>query len=245
MKRLKGLSLVAFVLLIVFTGGIPQKALAEMSRGTEYVVFDPVLEDSSITIDSDAIPPEEPNILQVTFLKIPDVPSVEGRIDRLLQGITVDLPPEFDHYGYEIRRYMSRIGNAGIYEDDKRLIEEIANVKKARVIVSYWQKALDKEMKEIDLALEKKPATAAVLNAYKQNKSTVRSFLVSLQGWVDSNERFLTYAYETKDEYENYYPEIVFTVQNGDIVDFYNAMLLKQTKLKMIRKYPPFTLMVY
>lgn len=239
--------MVCVSLSFLMTGSFVGSAFSEdyLIQDEEYVVFDPVIKDSSITIDSNDVPPVEPNIIKNPFYKIPELSAVEQRIDRLLQGITIDIPPEYDHYGYEIRRYMAHVGNVKIYEDDKRLIEELANVKKSRVIMSYWQKALDKEIRSIDDLIAEKPITPAMAAKYKQNKSTVRSFLVALQGWLDSNDRFMTRAYQNSAIYENYYPDIVFINQGNEAVDFYNDFLLKQTKLKVIRRYTPFAIMVY
>lgn len=217
----------------------------DLSVAVEYSVFEPVLKDSAVQINPDATPPEEPNIVPVQFLKVPTVTALELRVDQLLQGIKTDTPPEYDHYGYEIRRYMSHIGNPAIFEDDKRLIEEIANVKKARVIVSYWQKALDAEVMALEKLVNESGENPALRTSFKQNKSTVRSFVVALQGWVDANERFLVHAYEIGNLYENFYPEIVFVTQTNDRIDFYNNFVLKQSKLTEIRKYGPFGLMVY
>lgn len=208
-------------------------------------IFEPELKDKSVIVGREDENLDVPNILKTKFLNLPTVSNTEQRIERLLQGITTDIPPEYDHYGYEIRRYMARVGDRGVYESKKRLIEELTNVRKAQVIVDYWQKTLDKELEFLDAQVESVSVSQSAIVMYKQNKSTVRSFLITLKGWVDSNERILSFLVTKQGSYESYYPEIVFNLQSGDVVDFYNSVLLRQTKLKMIRKYPPFSLMVY
>lgn len=211
----------------------------------EVVIFEPELKEKSVVVGSDDVKPEVPNILKAKFLTLPPVSNTEQRIEKLLQGITMDIPPEYDHYGYEIRRYMANVGRVEIYENKDRLIEELTNARKAQVIVDYWQKALNKEFEFIDAQVAANSIAQPAIVMYKQNRSTVRSFMLTLKGWVDANERVLSFLLDKYGEYESYYPEIIFKVQSGDVVDFYNSVLLKQTKLKMIRQYPPFSLMVY
>src|SRR4051812_43914435 len=49
-------------------------------------------------------PPIEPNFIPVKFLKTTPPKTLQERIDRLVEGIKIDTPPEYDYYGYEIRR---------------------------------------------------------------------------------------------------------------------------------------------
>lgn len=79
----------------------------------------PVLKDLAVTIDNDDIPPNEPNIIAIRFQQDKPPKGVVERIQRLTLGITTDMPPEYDVYGYEIRRYMAQVGNAKIYQDDE------------------------------------------------------------------------------------------------------------------------------
>lgn len=230
--------------LFIFVMGVSTSVIASEEKKEE-IIFEPVLKDLSVVIGPEEIKLEVPNILKTKFLNIPQVSNTEQRIEKLLQGITLDIPPEYDHYGYEIRRYMANIGDVGVYESKDRLIEALTNVRKAKVIADYWRKTLDKELEFIDAQVESSAVSQPAIVLYKQNKSTVRTFLLTLKGWIDSNERVFSFLLTKQGEYESYYPEIVFRVQSGDVVDFYNMFLLKQTKLKMIRKYPPFAMMVY
>lgn len=232
-----------YVIAVCFCMFLSINAFAEEAK--DVAIFEPELKDKSVIVGREDEKLEVPNILKAKFLNLPEVTNTEQRIEKLLQGITTDIPPEYDHYGYEIRRYMARVGDVSVYEDKDRLIEELTNVRKAQVIVDYWQKTLDKEIEFLDAQVESVSISQPAIVMYKQNRSTVRSFLLVLKGWVDSNERILSFLLTKQGEYESYYPEIVFRVQSGDVVDFYNSVLLKQTKLKMIRKYPPFSLMVY
>lgn len=219
-----------------------QNAVAEYKP---YIVFDAILKDNTVVVHDSPTPPEEPNILEVTYLNLPAISTFEMRIDRLIQGIMIDVPPEYDHYGYEIRRYMARIGNPEIFENEERLRKELANVKRARIVFSYWQKSVDKEIGELEEYAKNNNISSVARSSYSKNKATVRSFMVALQGWIDSNERFLEHALSAKHTFESFYPDIVFLQQGADVIDFYNNFRAKQSRLEAIRKYRPFSIMVY
>ncbi len=211
--------------------------------------YDPVvmpeMVTTSVVIDSDDKEPVEPNLGEVAFRRVPAYNNFEQRVDTLIHGINKDLAPEFDHYGYGIRRYMARVGNSKIYTDQKYLIQQIKNVRKARVIVTYWKKHLDKEVAEIDEIISNDETVSfATRTAFKQNKAIVTTFLIVLAAWVDSNEQLLMKIYEDPSIYELYYPEVIIQV-NQLRISFYNALVVRQTKLKEIRGYHPFTMMVY
>lgn len=211
-------------------------------------VFMPQLFSTSVTIDDDELPQDEPNIQQVDFLKLPELTSLEERIDRLIHGILTTIPPEYDHYGHEIRRYMADVGNPKIYQDgeDEFLIQRIKNVRKAAVIVKYWKEYLLSEIDDIEKEIEKENAGIlfSTKTAFKQNQTTVKTFLLSLNAWVDANEKLLMNVFDNPGIYEVYYPEIIF-VKPIKRVDYYNAASLQSQKLKDIRAYPPFAMMVY
>lgn len=208
-------------------------------------VFMPKLEAGSIFIDDDNIPPQEPNLLKVKFLKIPPPRSTEGRIERLIHGILVDTPPESDHYGYEIRRYMAKIGNTRIFEDEEYLIEQIRNVRKARVIVEYWQAHIQKEVVELETLVDDMiDAPSIIKTNLRKNKAEARSFMADAQRWIDSNERYLQRVFDLHEYLDLYYPEIVF-LRPHERIEFYNLLNTKQSTLARIKEYEPFSYMVY
>src|SRR5690606_38806905 len=65
-----------------------------------------------------------PTISKIEFTVIPPAATLQERIDRLLHGLRTPVAHEHDHYGYEIRRYMARIGDQEIFQDTERLQEE-------------------------------------------------------------------------------------------------------------------------
>ena len=208
-------------------------------------VFMPVMTSTSVVIDADEVLPQEPNLGQTRFLKYPQVASLEERVARLVYGIETDIKPELDHYGYEIRRYMSHVVNIEIFEDPELLTQELRNIKKARIIGDYWKKHIDQEIREIETIIEEDTSIdLRVRTAFKQNKVAVQTFLISLKSWIDSNERLLLFIRKQPEIYEVIYPEVIVVVPTSR-VEFYNLFATKQAKLKDIQRYQPFALMVY
>ena len=204
----------------------------------------PELTPGSVMIDYDDQPPKEPNIVEISYLKIYPPRSLKERVNRLVHGITMDVPPEYDHYGYEIRRYMATVGNPKVFTDEAFLIEQIKNVRKARVVLRYWQKHIQEEMEQIEKEIEDVDAGSGVRTAYKQNRQETRSFFVDAQSWVDSNERLLMSVFDVFGYVQIEYPELIF-LRPHQRIDFYNAFQARQFKLKEIRRYQSFTIMVY
>ena len=106
----------------------PSLALAQ-SQPDRPVLFleqgDPFANDKIKALQREDVvpPPVEPNIEKVTFLKIDPPRSIKDRVNRLLHGLYTDIPPEFDHYGYEIRRYMAHIAGPNVLSNPERLQE--------------------------------------------------------------------------------------------------------------------------
>ncbi|MGH1378111.1 MAG: hypothetical protein ACRBB3_04750 [Alphaproteobacteria bacterium] len=224
---------------------VPQNtyARAKVTSGTDIVM--PELRSTSVMIDDDDEMPLEPNIGVVKYKKRQPITSMKERVDRLVQGVNKSIPPEFDHYGYEIRRYMAHVGNLEVFENEEYLKDQIKNTRKAAIIYKYWKKALEKEVYDIEEIINNDETISPVIRtAFKQNKTTVRTFLVSLKSWIDSNERLLMHVFNDPEIYEIYYPEIIIANAKAN-VKFYNLSVIKQTKLKEIRVYRPFSVMVH
>jgi len=243
--------LIIFLLTVILCAGVSGKSTYAARGGFETTqsgyeeVVEPKLTNTSVIIDNDARPPLEPNIAPTRFLKYPPVVSLGERVDRLVYGITTDIRPEHDHYGYEIRRYMSTVGNLKIFEDPEFLTEQIKNARKASVIAEYWKKSLNKVILAIQEIMDTDSGVdLRVRTAFKQNKIAAQTFLISLKSWIDANERVLLAVHKNSNIYDVEYPEILIVVPTTR-VDFYNLYATKQAKLKDIQQYQPFALMVY
>lgn len=208
------------------------------------LVFMPTMKDNIITIDVDTTPPNEPNLVQVTFLQDAPPRGLLDRVNRLSHGISVDIPPEYDQYGYEIRRYMASVGNIKIYTDEEFLEEQIRNTRKARVIVRFWQQHLEKELDELEQLISEEDSASSIWTALKQNRQLTRSFVIDLQGWVDANERLLLKIFDLFGYIQLQYPELIF-MRPHERIQFFNLYQIRQAKLNAIKKYQAFALMAY
>ncbi|MGH1455793.1 MAG: hypothetical protein ACRBDI_03340 [Alphaproteobacteria bacterium] len=237
----------AIVLVFVSANSVLAQHFEIATADTDYEdVYMPELFTTSVVIDNDSQLPKEPNLPQIDYIKIPEINSLDERISRLIQGIKTDVAPEYDHYGYEIRRYMARVGNIEILKDgeDDLLIENIKNVRKARVIAEYWKKQLESELEDIRPLVEADGVSFSSRTAFKQNTGTVRTFLISLMAWIDANERVLMNVFDNPGVYDVSYPEVVF-VKPILRVEYFNLMTTRAQKLKDIRQYTSFAFMVY
>ncbi len=243
--KAKSLLVFSFLAVISFSAAAAAKKKAVTTDTQGYdAVYMPELRELVVTIDGDDLPPNEPNIVPVKFQEDKPPRGIMERIQRLTLGISTDTPPEFDVYGYEIRRYMASVGNAKIYYDDEFLVEQLKNAKKARIIASFWQKHLQTEIEEIENIIEEKDSTSSVRTAIKQARLETRSFIIDLQGWIDSNERLLTHILDMQGYIQFEYPEVIF-IRPNERVEFFNRFQARQYKLKEIKKYQPFAMMVY
>ena len=220
--------------------------MAIIDAGTDYEeVIMPELFSTSVVIDNDDIPPKIPLIYTVKFLRLPPLTGNKERVSRLIQGISEVFPPEYDHYGYEIRRYMANSFNKKVLEDNDYLIEQIRNVRKARVVADYWKKFLEKEILEMEEIIKNdKNFSYSLRTAFKQNKVVIRTFLISLNSWIDANDNLLMYAVKNNGMYELLYPEIII-IDSTTRREFYNFYTVKQTKLIDIKEYTSFAMMIY
>ncbi len=220
------------------------KKVYTINSGYDRVVM-PTLKSTSVIIDDDEIVPLEPNMGEVKFLEPPASNSLSERVNRMMQSITLDTRPEYDHYGYEVRRYMSRIGNIRGFSDRAYLFEQIKNVKNAKIVATYWARYLNAETTSIESLIENNHSVSpSVRSQFKKNDSVIKSFMIDLNAWIDTNEKLLTYIYKTMASYEVHYPEIIITTPE-DRIEFYNLQATRQTKLVEIQEYTPFAMMVY
>ncbi len=206
--------------------------------------FQPILLSTSILIDSDETRPIEPVFKNVKYKNNTPFNSIEDRINRLAHGVSEAIPPEFDHYGHEIRKYMAKVGNDSVFTDEEYLKDQIKSVKKARVILDYWSDYLQKEQREIEKTIAIQDVTTTARTNFKQNKAQLKTFLVVLKSWIDANERFLKFIFDNPDIVVIEYPEMIVTEARYRF-DLYNLYAFKQQKLKELQDFQPFEMMVY
>ncbi len=189
-------------------------------------------------------PPSDPSYEKVKYLKAEPPGSLQEQINRLIHGIKVDMPPEYDQYGYEMRRYMAHAGNPEIYQEQTRVKDELNNVLTAKIIFSYWVADLDKQMKEIEAGIEKENASGNARSSYNYNRGVVDAFKIECQSWLDNNESILRFLSENPDIYM--YEDSYLKFRDPDAYEAFAAMFeARQKSRETINKYPPFSMMVY
>ena len=104
---------------------------------------------------------DEPFFEPVKYKKIPPAGSLSERINHLVHGISIDVPPQYDPYGHEVRRYMASIGGPDVFSSREALQAEIANIKKAEIVMDYWIKQFRKEVKAIEAEIEERDAPSS------------------------------------------------------------------------------------
>ena len=189
-------------------------------------------------------PPIEPKIDKVTFMKVEPPRTMKERIDNLLLGIYTDVPPEYDHYGYEIRRYMTHTLSPEVLGDVEKIKAELVNIATARLILSYWQKDIFKRIADIEKELDADTTSTGLRSTFKYNRGIVEDFSSKIRRWLDGNEKFLKFLFENQGAFGFRDPEFLFDEQEDRNMA---VSLLEQHKLALeeIRKFSPFSVMVY
>jgi hypothetical protein len=194
--------------------------------------------------DMDLEQPIEPHFKQVKFINQPPPKTLSERVDRLIHGIKIDIPPQYDHYGYEIRRYMKSILTPHDLHNSLILPEKIKNAKTARVILEYWKKSLNEEMSQIEVELEKGSTTPTLRTTYRYNAGIVNAFIADAYLWIDKNIEFLEFLRENSGEFYVNYP--FYDVPERSVRTKFTELYKKREEgLNHIIVYSPFRAMIY
>ena len=189
-------------------------------------------------------PPSDPLVPKVKFLKLDPPATMQERVDRLIQGIKIDIPPEYDHFGYEIRRYMASAGNEAIYKDRKRLEAELLNVQNARIVFSYWMVELRKEIQIIEAELEAKKDYSTTRSTLNYNRGIVDAFQIEAQSWLANNEELLKFLVENPGTYKLDKSRLVF--QEAEAMQAFAALFKAREESRAhVNEYQPFSMMLY
>lgn len=243
-------TILAFVLVCVAFLGVAGAAHAqedELDKNGALVLFN--IQHKGLYSRQDAMektiePPLEPYFKQVQFLKPEPPKTLTERVDRLIYGIKTDVPPEYDHYGYEIRRYMKSILTPADLINTLVLPEKIQNAKTARIILDYWKKSLLQEMQVIEKEIEATNATSTLRINYKYNAGIVNSFIPDAYLWIDRNIEFLEYLQNITGSFYISYPfyDVPDYTRREKVQKLYDA---REKALESMIAYSPFRAMVY
>lgn len=189
-------------------------------------------------------PPSDPQIPKVKFLKLEPPGSLQDRIDRLIHGIKIDVPPEYDHYGYEIRRYMAHAGNEEIYKDRKRLEQELTNIQNAKVVFSYWMVEIRKEVQGIEAEIEANNGSSGTRTAFNYNRGIVDAFQIEAQSWLNNNEDIVKFLVDNAGEYKLDKARLIFL--QPEAMQAFSALFdAREKSRERINAYQPFAIMLY
>ncbi|MCB1650729.1 MAG: hypothetical protein KDI46_01620 [Alphaproteobacteria bacterium] len=207
----------------------------------------PTLEDETDNLHA-ALFLTEPYFKEVKFLKMEPALSLTEKIDRLSHGINTDIPPEYDYYGYEVRRYMAAVGNASRFQEPTFIDDELHNIANAKIVLEYWRKELEKQMDEIEAEIdERDQVETSIRTSFRYNRGLAIAFFVEAEGWINNNELLLLHLKKIGPRAYNYDPEKELMVfKNRDQMrEFTNIYQAKLQSLFQIRRYMPFRMMVY
>lgn len=188
--------------------------------------------------------PIEPHFKEITFLNQPPPKTLTERVDRLVHGIKTDIPPEYDHYGYEIRRYMKSILTPQDLNSTLQLPRKIQNARTARIILDYWKKALGEERSAIQKELDKGNVPSSLITTFRYNSGVIDEFIPDAYLWVDRNIEFLEFLQQNAGEYYVEYP--FYEVPERAVRQRFQQLYSGRDKgLRRILQYSPFRAMVY
>ncbi len=190
-------------------------------------------------------PPAEPVFDEVTFLKLDPPRSMNERIERLIHGIYVDIPPEYDHFGYEVRRYMTSVAGPEILGSPVNLKGQIKNIKSAEIILRYWRQAHQKEIANIEAEMEEKGASSSIRSSLKYNRGIAEAFFVEAQSWTHNNRALLELLLKTGPQGYKFKSHVFTFNDQRDLKKFARLYKARQDALKEIHGYTPFRMMVY
>ncbi len=189
-------------------------------------------------------PPVEPHIPPVKFRKQEPPVNLNERVERLLHGIKIDISPEYDHYGYELRRYMAHVSGPEVFNNAEKIKEELSNVRKAEIILQYWRQDVMRESGEIAKLIEEKNAPTKTRTSFKYNSGTALAFLSECHTWILKNRDMLEFLQEKQGTYT--FDGERFNFGNGKHrEEFAGKFLATLQARKYINEYVPFAGMVY
>lgn len=187
----------------------------------------------------------EPSFPEIKFYKYPEPSTLSARIETIVHGLTISLPPEYDLYGYELRRYMSTIAGSEAMNSKKRLAAEIANTKRAKIILEHWGKEITAYIDKLGAEIEADDSIdSATRTSFKFKSGKAKAFLVEANSWVDNNQAMLEALYEMWGVYEYRDPSINFRNQE-DLNKYARLFRAREKSLRLMHEYPPFRMMIY
>ena len=190
-------------------------------------------------------PPAEPVFEKVAFLKLDPPRSLRERIESLIHGVYVDIPPEYDHFGYEVRRYMASVAGPKILASQTNLKGQIKNIKTAEIVLKYWQEKHQKEVNAIGTEIEERDESSSIRTSFKYHRGVAQAFFVEANSWTRNNRAMLEYLVEIGPEAYTFKEHVFMFNDQKHLRKYASLFKAQQEALKEIQGYTPFRMMVY
>ncbi|MGB0720307.1 MAG: hypothetical protein ACPGRX_07525 [Bdellovibrionales bacterium] len=195
-------------------------------------------------LDETIIYAPEPDFPEIQFFALDPPKTLNEKIEALLYGITIDLPPQYDVYGYEIRRSMAHIGAEKTLSDPKAVHQALLDTQRAGLLLDEWNKKRIEEMRDIEKTLEETGADYTQRSAFKYNRGQVQAFMIETRSWIENNRKLLALLHNAGEEVEYVNGRINFR-NPDDLKKFAKTYEARQKSLQQLHTYPLFRMMVY
>lgn len=191
------------------------------------------------------VPPAEPSFDKVSFVELGPARTLDQRIQRLIHGIYIDIPPQYDHYGYEIRRYMKSVAGPEVLSSRANIIGQVKNIKTAEIILKYWREAQSREIRDISEALEETNASSTTRSSFRYHRGVATAFFVEAASWMRNNRLALEFLLKIGADAFSYEEDSIKFKNYEDLKEFSALYDAQQAALDEIKEYTPFKVMVY
>ena len=186
----------------------------------------------------------EPRFPEIQFYELEPPATLQTRIESIVHGISLSLPPEYDYYGYEIRRYMAGVGGDPIFADPEKLARAITDTRRAAMALDRWEEAMNAKMLAIGEEVEATQAGSPERLDLKFKTHEARNFFAKCREWIAANEAMLNFLGENYGQYEYVAP--VFNFSNKQTLEkFVDLHAARDEARAKVHEYAPFRMMIY
>ncbi len=190
-------------------------------------------------------PPMEPTFSKIKYVESNTAKLLKDRIEALVHGITIDLPPQYDRHGYELRRYMALVGGPLVLNSQHNIDGQLTNLKNAYKILDRWQDDINAEVVLINKEIDRHNSSSSIRSSLKYNSALANAFFAEARNWIDNNRAVLEYLKEIGPE-SYVFKAPVFKFKDRNQLKRYIALYsAQQASLEQMQTYTPFMLMVY
>lgn len=181
---------------------------------------------------------------EITFYEMPPPKTITEKIESLLHGIVLDLPPKYDRYGYELRRSMNAAGGEAAYTSKKHVKAAIENTDRAMEVINKWEADVKGKIQSVEDDMQEQGADTSQKLTLKINKARVENFFAAARLWVNNNRSFLKLLNDPDFYYQYNDPDFNFG-QKRDAEFFVELYTKRQKSLEDMHEYGPFRMMAY